>query len=243
MITVAKKVDAPIKLVFQGANGMSLLGLGDIIVPGLLMGLALRFDLYRHYQKKIKLEEVHLTVSEPSGSVSKSEPDFLRVKAPYVNPQGQWGSRFWTTKFGTFSPVSRARSVVDATAFPKPYFYAAMVGYLLGMLVTLTIMAVFEHGQPALLYLVPGVTGSLWITAIARGELKEFWDYTEDGTLDTKDVVVEVDGEGKEIVVKGKGDKGTPEEEEATGAKEKRDDYDVFLFSITAPRHRAPKRD
>lgn len=223
---------------------MSLLGLGDIIVPGLLMGLALRFDLYRHYQKKIKLEKVHLTASESSESVSKSEPDFLRVKAPYVDPQGQWGSRFWTTKLGRLSPVPLARSVVDATAFPKPYFYAAMVGYLLGMLVTLTIMAVFEHGQPALLYLVPGVTGSLWTTAIVRGELKEFWGYTEDGTLDTKDVVVEVDGEGKEIAVTEKEDKKEmPEENKTKAVKEKRDDYDVFLFSITAPRHGAPKRD
>jgi len=264
MITVAKKVDAPIKLVFPGSAGVSMLGLGDIIIPGLLMGLALRFDLHRYYQKKTKMEPVELATEVASGDAENTTTKvtkYRRVKAPYVDPQSQWGNRLWTTKFGRLLPVLEATSVRAATAFPKPYFYASIFGYTLGMLVTLAMVLVFNHGQPALLYLVPGVTGSLWLTALVRGELKDMWEYTEDGSLDTEDVVVELDADGevvKEInpstksntktesratidAEKGNSTQGITEkvnEEKDTG-----DDYAVFLFSITAPRHRALKQD
>ncbi|KAK1758706.1 signal peptide peptidase-domain-containing protein [Echria macrotheca] len=254
MITVAKNVDAPIKLVFHGPSGVSLLGLGDIVVPGLLLGLALRFDLYRHYQKKIKLEPVELTKEVQThgsgGSVATVDVQYKKVKAAYVDSQGQWGNRFWTTPLGRLFPVRVAVSVWEATAFPKPYFYAAFGGYFLGMLVTLSVMAVFQHGQPALLYLVPGVTGSLWLTAVVRGELKEFWAYTEDGSLDVADVVVEVDADGQVVkeIKKSKaedvkGEDGEEEKEKPGAEKGKDGDYEVFLFSITAPRRRVAKQD
>ncbi|XP_049831885.1 minor histocompatibility antigen H13 [Schistocerca gregaria] len=52
MVTVAKSFEAPIKLVFpqdfleQGlaANNFAMLGLGDIVVPGIFIALLLRFD-------------------------------------------------------------------------------------------------------------------------------------------------------------------------------------------------------
>jgi minor histocompatibility antigen H13 len=52
MITVAKSFEAPIKLVFpqdlleQGlsANNFAMLGLGDIVIPGIFIALLLRFD-------------------------------------------------------------------------------------------------------------------------------------------------------------------------------------------------------
>ncbi|KAK0656302.1 signal peptide peptidase-domain-containing protein [Cercophora newfieldiana] len=258
MITVAKKVDAPIKLVFPGSSGVSILGLGDIIIPGLLMGLALRFDLYRYYQKKVRMEPVELTsevASSAAGETTTTKAStYKRVKSPYVDPQSQWGNRLWTTKFGSFLPVPEAASVRAATAFPKPYFYATILGYALGMLVTLAMVLIFNHGQPALLYLVPGVTGSVWLTGWARRELKEMWEYTEDGSLDTEDVVVDVDASGE--VVNGLGPSSKSEDGEKSAGKgpdsptqkvaekgDNDDDYNVFLFSITAPRHRALKED
>ncbi len=259
MITVATKVDAPIKLVFQNAKGgFSMLGLGDIIVPGLLMGLALRFDLYRFYQKQTRLEPVQLTSEAtsdtPGETITTITTQYRRIKAPYVDPQNQWGNRFWTTKLGRLTPIPSATSARAATAFPKPYFYASVLGYALGMAVTLTILVIFNHGQPALLYLVPGVAGSLWLTAILRGELKEFWSYTEDGSLDTEDVVVDVDANGQ-VIEKATTPDEKKEAEKGDGAeksgnskvnkvkKNEMGDVEVFLFSITAPRHRAPKLD
>jgi len=55
MVTVAKGIDGPIKLLFPKAGGeFSMIGLGDIILPGIFVALALRFDLFRSNKKDIK---------------------------------------------------------------------------------------------------------------------------------------------------------------------------------------------
>jgi minor histocompatibility antigen H13 len=53
MLTVAKSIDAPIKLLFPKdwsatPPQFSLLGLGDIVLPGVFIGLCLRYDILRH---------------------------------------------------------------------------------------------------------------------------------------------------------------------------------------------------
>ncbi|CAA0805853.1 Signal peptide peptidase [Striga hermonthica] len=50
MVSVAKSFDAPIKLLFPTSNAarpFSMLGLGDIVIPGIFVALALRFDVSR----------------------------------------------------------------------------------------------------------------------------------------------------------------------------------------------------
>jgi len=48
MVTVAKNFDAPIKLLFPAGEGRpSMLGLGDIVIPGIFIALLLRFDFKR----------------------------------------------------------------------------------------------------------------------------------------------------------------------------------------------------
>lgn len=63
MVTVAKSIDAPIKLVFprpDAAGSVSdrrqyaMLGLGDVVLPGIMIGLALRFDLFVFYLRQQK---------------------------------------------------------------------------------------------------------------------------------------------------------------------------------------------
>jgi len=262
MITVATKIDAPMKLVFKSAKGAGMLGLGDIVLPGALMALALRFDLFQHYQRQTKLEPVQLTAETVSPNAAPGSTgttttttttttQHRRVKAPYVDSRGQWGNRFWTTPLGRLFPVREAKDAIAATAFPKPYFYASVVGYAVGMLVTETVMLMFNHGQPALLYLVPGVVGSLWLTGLVRGEIKDMWAYTEDGSLDVEDVIVEVDGDGKVVKEEGKKVDEKKEEEKKDakhGVAEKTADentksqragdglHELFVFSVTAPR-------
>eukprot|EP00246_Nothoceros_aenigmaticus_P005052 TRINITY_DN16864_c0_g1_i1.p2 TRINITY_DN16864_c0_g1~~TRINITY_DN16864_c0_g1_i1.p2 ORF type:complete len:145 (-),score=16.10 TRINITY_DN16864_c0_g1_i1:664-1098(-) len=55
MVSVAKSFDAPIKLVFptgDPARPFSMLGLGDIVIPGIFVALALRFDVSRGNRKR-----------------------------------------------------------------------------------------------------------------------------------------------------------------------------------------------
>lgn len=54
MVEVATQLDVPIKLLwpksvtFADTRGFTMLGLGDVIVPGIFVALALRYDYHRH---------------------------------------------------------------------------------------------------------------------------------------------------------------------------------------------------
>ena len=58
MVKVATKVDAPIKLLWPksmwltGDRGFTILGLGDVVVPGIFVALALRYDFQREQNGK-----------------------------------------------------------------------------------------------------------------------------------------------------------------------------------------------
>jgi len=121
MVTVARKFQGPIKLLFPRVlspkpEDFSLLGLGDIVIPGLFVALMWRFDEHQ---------------------------------------------------FGTCSGMKR------------PYFIAAMIGYVLAVVTTYAMLIVFESAQPALLYIVPGLLIAAVITAAARGEIKALVSYSE----------------------------------------------------------------
>ncbi|KIW26631.1 uncharacterized protein PV07_06450 [Cladophialophora immunda] len=190
MVTVATKLDVPIKLLFPRPDGcvfpvgapegspameeylqclakkrtMAMLGLGDIVVPGMMLAFALRFDLYLYYLRQAK-----------EGQQAGEDAS----KPTYTSATGSWGERFWTTS-KLWSKGMKAKR------FPKPYLRATILGYLTGMVVTVVVMQVAQHAQPALLYLVPGVLLSFWGTALVKGDLKELWHYSEHPEDDDK---------------------------------------------------------
>lgn len=114
MVSVAKSFDAPIKLLFPTSDStrpFSMLGLGDIVIPGIFVALALRFDVSRGKQSR--------------------------------------------------------------------YFNSAFFGYALGLIVTIIVMNWFQAAQPALLYIVPGVVGSMAAHCLCNGEVKSLLAYDE----------------------------------------------------------------
>lgn len=175
MVTVATKLDIPIKLLFPrpptpseapDTTSLAMLGLGDIVVPGMVIGLALRFDLFLYYKRK----GAQKAQAEGKGETS--------VLPKYQTAAGGWGERFWT---GSVKPKEAELEPPyhDAGAFPKTYFKAAVAGYVSGMIATLLAMQFFKQAQPALLYLVPGVLTSLWGTALFRGEVHEMYGFSD----------------------------------------------------------------
>jgi minor histocompatibility antigen H13 len=182
MVTVAKSLDVPIKLMFPrpgpadepGAPpSHAMLGLGDVVLPGIMIGLALRFDLYLFYLRRQRRRP----------AATSGEYDSIE-KPTYHSLAGRWSDHFWSHSFmgrplWANATPRQAENELPFT-FPKIYFTAALVGYVLGLLATLGVMMVWNHAQPALLYLVPGVLGSLWLTALVRGELSLMWTYTEE---------------------------------------------------------------
>jgi minor histocompatibility antigen H13 len=113
MVTVATNIQGPIKILFPQAifsddhTKKSLLGLGDIVLPGFFIAQMLRMSLLKSGGKD------------------------------------------------TF------------------YYRVAMVAYVLSLLNTMGVMVIFNHAQPALLYIVPWLLVSVVLTATARGEM---WD-------------------------------------------------------------------
>lgn len=117
MVTVAKNLDIPIKILFpyineEGVEKFSMLGLGDIVIPGIFVSLCLKFDIDNCIKK---------------------------------NPPRNLG------------------------AFSLPYFNTCFIGYVLGICATFLAMYVFDHAQPALLFLVPSCTLSVLLLAVMRG--------------------------------------------------------------------------
>ncbi|CAF9938447.1 MAG: hypothetical protein ALECFALPRED_007691 [Alectoria fallacina] len=186
MVTVATQLDIPAKLVFPRPRrptedptkqALSMLGLGDIILPGMMIGFALRFDLYLFYLRKQTRRTVknsNSTANAAETPASKEADDFEVVKPTWHPAAGGWGERFWTRK----EDIVRLKQF-QGGLFPKTYFRASVVGYVLGMLCTIGVMEIYGQAQPALLYLVPGVLGSLWGTALVKGDIKTLWNFDE----------------------------------------------------------------
>ncbi|GBF63319.1 intramembrane protease [Trichophyton mentagrophytes] len=173
MVTVATKLDIPIKLVFprppvpgESKPAEAMLGLGDIVVPGMIIGLALRFDLYLYYLRKQNRQAQ--TSSKDDGRVG------------YKNAAGGWGERVWGCGFKGANAPQHEEEYFDAKSFPKTYFTAGLVGYVIGIVATLLSMQLSKHPQPALLFLVPGVLISLWGTAFAKGDIQAMWNFSDE---------------------------------------------------------------
>ncbi|PHH50612.1 Signal peptide peptidase 1 [Ceratocystis fimbriata CBS 114723] len=248
MITVATKLDAPIKLVASTAGRKgSMLGLGDIVVPGIVMAMALRFDLWRHYAKKIKYETVELKTTTASPSTEEladpsiiltSQQRTMATKARYISVANKWGDWLWTLPsiFGRSSSSAMAPLPLSlsGTQFSKTYFAASMIGYVAGLLAAMGCMLVFKHGQPALLYLVPAVLGAVWGTGTLRGEIGLMLKYTEDGSLDTKERIVEVDADGRPVQSeeeRKRNEEKTKEHDMKT--RTRKPGKDILVFKIT----------
>ncbi|XP_012866329.1 PREDICTED: minor histocompatibility antigen H13 isoform X1 [Dipodomys ordii] len=92
------------------ADNFAMLGLGDIVIPGIFIALLLRFDI----------------------SLKKNT---------------------------------------------HTYFYTSFAAYIFGLGLTISIMHIFKHAQPALLYLVPACIGFPILVALAKGEVTEMFSY------------------------------------------------------------------
>ncbi|KAI9730465.1 MAG: hypothetical protein M1818_008160 [Claussenomyces sp. TS43310] len=247
MVTVATSLDAPIKLVFPGAKRGGMLGLGDVVLPGLVMAQALRFDLYMHYLRKQRaLAAARSDATSPEQSNGDTKPT-------YHTATGFYGERFWASPsiFSVFKSKRQPNNIPDAFNgghFKKPYFYASVTGYVLGMLVTVLVLNVYNHAQPALLYLVPGVLGSIWGTSVIRGELKDMWEYNEgDPPAESSDG--QVAREGQSRVSKQDGTAVQPDgsseavKKRYSGKRAEDHAHHIVLLSLTSPRSRSDRTD
>jgi len=111
MVTVAKNFDAPIKLlfpkdIFADVFEFSMLGLGDIVIPGVFIALLLRYDAFR---------------------ATKGKTQF---------PVGQWGKPyFYATFFGYILGLGTTIFVMHTFRAAQPallYLVPTCVGFSFG---------------------------------------------------------------------------------------------------------------
>merc|ERR1712168_510778 len=67
------------------------------------------------------------------------------------------------------------------------YFTATLIAYLAGLLLTIFVMHVYKHAQPALLYLVPACLGVPILLALVRGDVKSMFQYEDHPNLESED--------------------------------------------------------
>ena len=84
----------------------------------------------------------------------------------------------------------RAGEIADKTkkaaTVTYKYFLSAMTFYFLGLVNTIVVMLLFQHAQPALLYLVPWITIGTFLVALLTGELFVFFGYDEEALVSTE---------------------------------------------------------
>lgn len=162
------KLDMPNKLMIpvfdwapDGAITMQrymMLGLGDIVVPALVLALARKLDC--------QVLDAADGPPAPSASASRTDDNEAIVEL-------EAGAETEARALLRSTPASVARPPVAAAGVlsqAQPRFLAAgMVGYVSGLLLALVMSTLFEAAQPALLYLVPCVFASLFAYAASRG--------------------------------------------------------------------------
>jgi minor histocompatibility antigen H13 len=166
MVTVAKSFDAPIKLLFpqfgfgfEGALRPSMLGLGDIVIPGIFIALLLRYDIWRNIQR-VRAAAAAKAVSSSSSS-GAAAPAPLSLAAAHD------------------LECLYCHMTAHASTLRLDYFSANLVAYFLGLSTTVWVMYSFGAAQPALLYLVPACLGCSLLQALVRGDLATLRRYTE----------------------------------------------------------------
>ena len=108
-----------------------------------------------------------------------------------------------------------------AVSCDKHYFMAVNFGYFIAIICTIIVMLVWDHGQPALLYLVPGCILSVLCTAKFKGELAELWEFNEDEFIafPDDDPTVKRDAKQEDVIAQQKAKKQTEVAQKKDGPK------------------------
>jgi Signal peptide peptidase len=132
---------------FDYLGGSSLLGLGDIVLPGLLLSFAARYDAAK------------ALVGVRGGG--------RRSNQSYNCPEQQ-------LLCGTYSSSSKY-GCCWRYCCSGGYYGPLLVAYAVGLAMANTAVYVMNMGQPALLYLVPCCLGTMIYIGWRRQELTELW--------------------------------------------------------------------
>ncbi|XP_022665534.1 minor histocompatibility antigen H13-like [Varroa destructor] len=164
-------------------NGIELLQLNSVATGCILLGGLFVYDVFWVFGT-----DVMVTVAKSFEAPIKLlfPQDFLEV--------GVWGSHHAMLGLGDIVIPGifialLLRYDLNKGSGSKLYFIVAFISYVIGLLITVIVMTVFKHAQPALLYLVPLCVGIPLFTAFVKGEIKELFLYRDNPDEETAAVV------------------------------------------------------
>jgi len=167
---VKSKIELPLKLMFKNASTgkMMILGLGDIALPGALVALALRCDeSIRREQSGDHKSERAMTANDLENMESADKYTYGDKLSLSINES------YYSKKV---VDLRDTRGSTHTTLIgPSRLFDCALMGYTSGLFVAFTASIMSGHGQPALIYLVPGVLLPIVGRAWFIGKLRHVW--------------------------------------------------------------------
>mmetsp|Transcript_39863 Transcript_39863/g.83340 ORF Transcript_39863/g.83340 Transcript_39863/m.83340 type:complete len:177 (+) Transcript_39863:1751-2281(+) len=136
-----------------------MLGLGDIILPGLLISFAARYDSAIALVRKC-------TQASSTSSGENNAADVEIDSVGQVNDESGDGSSSKRYHY-------HLRRVQKALF--SGYFGPLMIAYGVGLMIAYLVVWSTNSGQPALLYLVPTCLGTMLFLGWRRRELSDLW--------------------------------------------------------------------
>merc|ERR1719387_3430537 len=153
------------------------LRLPNIKVATVLLTVMFFFDIFWVFISPVLFKKSVMVEVATGGGTGEKVPMLLRV--PSV------GDMLGNERMLGFGDVAlpgllvsylRRHDILSKRHGCRGYFVPSVVGYFLGLCVTIVALTVMKMGQPALLYLVPGTLGTTLVLGCCRGELDQLWE-------------------------------------------------------------------
>jgi len=167
------------------------LRLPNIKIASILLTSMFFFDVFWVFISPLIFEEsVMIGVARGRGT-GETVPMLLKIPS--------FGDPFGSDRMLGFGDVAlpgllvsylRRHDLMSRRTLWQGYFVPALIGYFVGLCVTIAALIVMRMGQPALLYLVPGTLGTTLVLALRHGEVSLLWE----GTPAANDQLYEKDG-------------------------------------------------
>jgi len=155
------------------------LRLPNIKIACLLLTVMFFFDIFWVFISPLFFHESVMVRVATGGGTGESVPMLLRIPAI--------GDPFGSDRLLGFGDIAlpgllvsclRRHDLLSRRSLRRGYFLPSLVGYFVGLNVTIAALCIMRMGQPALLYLVPGTLGTTLVIASCRGEVPLLWNGT-----------------------------------------------------------------
>ena len=185
MVTVATSVDGPIKLMlpknlltnFWGPG--SLLGLGDIIVPGFFITFMTYFSVFGSKASQVTKARFQEALVKgrfpPNPQLDSDAPRCRHCGCGSLSKEEERKVEKALTENCAKRLVLLRTQVKGDSYF---YLYYCLVAYVASLVHTMYVMVTYQHAQPALLYIVPYLLVSVVLAATLKGDLGTLWAWS-----------------------------------------------------------------